>query len=142
MSETIPKTVKELVDARADAESTIKTAKLFVTAIDEQLAKLAEPAMNATLEKAGKTYGSLRITVDGEKLQGEIKRTVKWDSDALKLIADRLPEADAAVIFTVTLSISDESLAALEECEHPALGEILCARSVKLSPFSVKPVKA
>ena len=61
---------------------------------------------------------------------------------ALKEIASKIPAEDSALIFTVSLSISEEQFATLEECEHPALGEILLARTVSYSAFSAKPVKA
>lgn len=134
--------LRELVANRELITTEIDVLKSSLSDIDKQIAALANPEMTARLEAVKKDSGSLKLSVDGIQIQGEIRKTIKWDSDKLKVIAAKLPAEDSAVIFTVELSVTQEQLDALEECEHPALGEILCARTVKLSPFTAKPIKS
>ena len=136
------KTIEELITSRREVAGKIDILKKDLSAIDDQITELALPVMSDKLRATNKDYGSLKLDVGGEAIQGEIRKTIKWDSDALKEIASKIPAEDSALIFTVSLSISEEQFATLEECEHPALGEILLARTVSYSAFSAKPVKA
>lgn len=133
--------ISELLEKRDEYEAEITALKAMVFAIDEQVSFLAKPVMEAKLASEGKSSGSFKLNIDGASLQGEIRKTVKWSSDALKEVASKIPAEDAAVIFDVALSIREEQLKVLEECHHPALGEILMARSVTYSKFSARPIK-
>lgn len=133
--------LKGLLEKRDEYEAEISSLKAMVFAIDEQVSFLAKPVMDAKLLAEGKSSGSFKLNIDGTSIQGEIRKTVKWSSDSLKEVAAKIPPEDAAVIFEVALSIKEEQLKVLEECHHPALGEILMARSVSYSNFSARPIK-
>lgn len=141
MTVTSSSPIHELVAMRAALSDKLAALKSELADVDAAVAHLALPAMTDRLKLSGKEHGSLKLILDGVAVQGEITKTVKWDSDALKEIARKIVPADASVIFTVTLSVSEDQVAMLEECDHPALGEILLARSVKLSAFKATPAK-
>lgn len=135
------KPIHELIVMREAATMKMAGLKTELSDIDAAITHIALPAMTDKLRLSDKEHGSLKLLVDGVELKGEILKTVRWDSAKLKDIAARIEGADAAVIFTVTLSVSEEQVATLQECEHPAIGEILLARTVKLSPFKATPYK-
>lgn len=133
--------MQELVAMRRATESKISALKSELSDIDAAITHLSRPVMTDRLLAANKDHGSLKLVVDGESVQGEIKKTVKWDSDKLKEVASKIPAEDAATIFTVTLSISEEQFDTLTECDHAAIGEILLARTVTFSAFKASPSK-
>lgn len=112
-----------------------------IKATEKEMTEIAAPLFNEKLKQDGKTHGSFKMDIFGITMQCEVKKTVKWDSGKLADVAKKIPSADAAQIFTATLSISEDEFQSLTEFEHPALGEIILAREVKYSAVSAKPVK-
>lgn len=136
------KPTQELVALRLALTAKMAAIKSEVADIDAALTHLALPTWTDKLRLSGKEHGSLKLVVDGVPLQGEVKKTVKWDSDLLKEAASKCSGEDAAFIFTVTLSVSEEQVKMLEEFENPILADILLARSVNYSAFKATPAKA
>ena len=135
-----PSKIADLASERFRISNQLDALKSELSAIDGQISTIAEPFMTAKLKNSKKDSGSLRLDIDGIQIQGDIRKTVKWDSDALREIAEQIAADDAAIIFKLDFSVSEKQLELLEECDHPALGQIMLARSVKLSPFSAKPI--
>ena len=85
-----------------------------------------------------KDHGEFKLNVDGIVIKGAVRKSVSWDSEKLKSIASTLHPEDAAEIFDVKVSIPEKNYQVLVECDHPSLGDIMMAREVKLSPFTIK----
>lgn len=135
------KPIEELVAMRGAIADKMQCLKSELSDVDSAIAHIAAPSMDDKLQTMKKTYGSFKLSVDGVALQCEIRKTVRWDSDKLKAAASKIDAGDAAAIFTVALSVSEERMKDLEELEHPAIGEILLARTVTYSAFSARPVE-
>jgi hypothetical protein len=129
---------EELVASRRAIEEKIKGLKSEITEIDKALEFAAWPIMEQRLLTDKKEHGEFKLDVDGVTIKGVIRKTINWNSDKLKNIAATLHPEDAAEIFDVKITIPEKNYNILLECDHPALGEIMMAREVKLSPFSIK----
>jgi predicted TIM-barrel fold metal-dependent hydrolase len=130
---------EELIAQRKALAARISNIKSEIEDIDAALAHIAWPAMQERLLIKNAEYGDYKLNVDGVEIQGTIRKTVKWDNDKLKAVAAKLP--DAHTVIKAELSIPEENFKKLEATNHPMLGEIILARQVKLSPFSIKVVE-
>jgi hypothetical protein len=130
---------EELVAQRKALVARANNIKSEIADIDAALAHISWPAMQERLLIKNADHGDFKLTVEGIEIQGTIRKTVKWDSEKLKAVAAKLP--DAHTIIKAELSIAEENFRKLEALEHPLLGEIILARQVKLSPFSIKVVE-
>jgi predicted TIM-barrel fold metal-dependent hydrolase len=130
---------EELIAQRKALAARISNIKSEIEDIDAALAHIAWPAMQERLLIKNAEYGDYKLNVDGVEIQGTIRKTVKWDNDKLKAVAAKLP--DAHTVIKAELSIPEENFKKLEATNHPMLSEIILARQVKLSPFSIKVVE-
>jgi hypothetical protein len=130
---------EELIAQRKALAARINNIKGEIADIDAALAHIAWPAMQERLLIKNSDYGDFKLNVDGVELQGAIRKTVKWDNEKLKAVAQKLP--DAHMIMKAELSIPEENFRKLESLNHPLLGEITLARQVKFSPFSIKVIE-
>jgi predicted TIM-barrel fold metal-dependent hydrolase len=130
---------EELIAQRKALAARMNNIKSEINDIDAALAHIAWPVMQERLLMKNAEYGDYKLNVDGVEIQGAIRKTVKWDNEKLKEVAARLP--DAHTIIKAELSIPEENFRKLETTNHPLLSEIILARQVKLSPFSIKVVE-
>jgi hypothetical protein len=130
---------EELVAQRKALVARANNIKSEIADIDAALAHIAWPSMEERLFIKNADHGDFKLSVEGIEIQGTIRKTVKWDSEKLKAVAAKLP--DAHTIIKAELSIAEENFRKLEAIDHPLLGEIILARQVKLSPFSIKVVE-
>lgn len=129
---------EELVASRMAIEEKIIGLRSEIKEIDRALEYAAWPVMEQRLLTDKKEHGEFKLEVEGVTLKGAIRKTISWNSDALKQVAATLDPEDSNAIFDVKVSISEKNYTMLLECNHPALGNIMLAREVKLSPFSIK----
>lgn len=127
---------EELIAQRSALTARINNMRNEIADIDAALAHIAWPAMQERLLIKNSEYGDYKLNVDGVEIQGTIRKTVKWDSEKLKEIVAKLPQAMAVI--KAELSIPEENFRKLETTNNPMLGEIILARQVKFSPFSIK----
>jgi predicted TIM-barrel fold metal-dependent hydrolase len=127
---------EELIAQRKALAARMNNIKSEIADIDAALAHVAWPAMEERLLMKNADYGDYKLTVEGIEIQGTIRKTVKWDNEKLKAIAAKLP--DAHLLIKADLSMPEENFRKIEAAKHPLLGEIILARQVKLSPFSIK----
>lgn len=127
---------EELIAQRSALTARINNMRNEIADIDAALAHIAWPAMQERLLIKNSEYGDYKLNVDGVDIQGTIRKTVKWDSEKLKEIVAKLPQAMSVI--KAELSIPEENFRKLEANKDPILGEVILARQVKFSPFSIK----
>jgi len=127
---------EELIAQRKALAARMNNIKNEIADIDLALTHIAWPAMQERLLTKNSEYGDYKLNVDGVDIQGTICKTVKWDSEKLKEIVAKLPQA--MTVIKAELSIPEENFRKLEANKDPILGEVILARQVKFSPFSIK----
>jgi len=127
---------EELIAQRSALAARANNIKNEIADIDAALAHIAWPAMQERLLIKNSEYGDYKLNVDGVEIQGAIRKTVKWDSEKLKEIAIKSPQVMSVI--KAELSIPEENFRKLESTNNSMLGEIILARQVKFSPFSIK----
>jgi hypothetical protein len=130
------------LDAKRAALEAIEQAKKIVANCDRAIAEAYTPAFSAAFARKGIETGEITLGPEAlgglPKATGIISKTVKWDSDALRKVAAKMPQEDAIAFFDVKISMPEKQFAMLEEMEHPLLDEIILARSVKVGVLTVK----
>ena len=137
----------ELMNDRAAHVAMIQANQAFVDAIDDEFALRWKDEITMRLTRLNKNHGE--ITVDHPidhnlRLHGELRRTVKWDQDKLRELANRafIPKVDGGlglpgeasfnVLFKITFAINEHAYQALTD---PAVKGLLDkARAVKYAP--------
>ena len=130
-------TIKQVADSIAILEAQIAVLAAERSALEKDLAALVWPTMEKKLSEKGSEHGDHVFDIDGVKVKGTIRRTVKWDSERLQAVAATLP-ADQRGIFKVDVAVPEKIWDTLS-ISNPSLAEQLApAREVKYSSFTTK----
>jgi hypothetical protein len=106
--------------------------------IVETLAELRsrfEPTLAAYYASTDKTHGQHTFEVDGVKLVGEIKATIKWNSDALRGIAQTLPAEVVNKLFKIDFAVPEKTYQSITDTK--LLDRLIDARTVKYSEAKI-----
>jgi len=102
--------------------------------IVETLAELRsrfEPTLAEYYASTDKTHGQHTFEVDGVKLVGEVKATIKWNSDALRGIAQTLPPEVVNKLFKIDFAVPEKTYQSITDTK--LLDRLIDARTVKYS---------
>lgn len=98
-------------DAMKESQDRIKEE---IGRIDAEFVKRHGERLEQTFEVTNKKTGTVSVDLDGDlKAKGEIKNTVKWDSDALRDIAKTMPWEQVQHYFKIVFTMSETIYKAL-----------------------------
>jgi hypothetical protein len=125
----------ELVAMITAARGRVANEKLALAALENELSDRQADTAARLFQQAEKEDGAITFTVGGLKYKGEIKKTVKWDSEKLQAIAKHMDWAVAQRVFDITFNVPERTFNAMTD---PALIEqLLKARTTKRSDLVV-----
>lgn len=130
-SDVTTATLEELHVALAKQNKIIATAENVVDGITAELRNRYATRLADALTEQGKVHGQFSFDADGYKLTGEVKATVKWNSDALRGIAQSLPNDQVNRLFKIEFSIPEKNFSTIDD--KVLLTRLTEARTVKYS---------
>jgi len=135
-SDVTTASLEELHAILAKQNKVIATAEAVVDGITAELRLRYEVRLADALTEQGKTHGQFSFDADGFKLTGEVKATVKWNSDALRGIAQTLPHDQVNRLFKIEFSIPEKNFSTITD--DKLLARVVEARTVKYSEPKIK----
>jgi hypothetical protein len=130
-SDVTTASLEELHAILAKQNKVIATAEAVVDGVTAELRNRYATRLADALTEQGKVHGQHSFDADGFKLTGEVKATVKWNSDALRGIAQTLPHDQVNRLFKIEFSIPEKNYATITD--DKLLARIVEARTVKYS---------
>ena len=137
----------DLMNERADHVAMVQAEQALIDAIDDELSMRWREEISMRLTRINKHHGEITVDHPTDKslrIHGELRRTVRWDQDKLRQLANRafisksdgglglVGEASFNVLFKIAFSINEHAYAALTDPTVKALLD--SARSVKYTP--------
>lgn len=123
--------VIDLREAAIAQQNIIDSAKEKMDAIQAELVMRYHPWVSDALKQENKQHGQHTFNVDGIKMTGEIKATVKWDSSALEKIAASLPWETVSRVFKIDFAVPEKNYKGITD--QKLLDRLNEARTVKYS---------
>gem|GEM_PF-3357988 len=144
------KQLRELIDRRRELDEEIETSKAARELVDQQITKIATSTgqvfdrLNPDAGMAGEQTVEFRPHEGGPgiRLKGEVKKTVKWTTDALLGVAAGMSWDQAREIFKIDFSVPEATWKAIAEGAYVTEEQrraIAAARTVKYAPLAVRP---
>jgi hypothetical protein len=144
------KQLRELIDRRRELDEEIETSKAARDLVDQQITAIATSTgqvfdrLNPDEALAGEQTVEFQPHEGGAgiRLKGEVKKTVKWSTDALLGVASAMPWDTVREIFKVEFSVPEATWKAISEGAYVAEDTrraIAAARTVKYAPLAVRP---
>jgi hypothetical protein len=135
--------VDELFEYQRVAQEDEKKAKAYVAQVKGIVTERFAPRILALLNAQQKEHGSASETISGIKVEGECKKSVKWDSailmQAMRMLRQTMPADKVDELFKIELSISETVFKTIAANVPPeVLKLILDARTVEVAPVAVK----
>lgn len=129
--------LRELVENKDRLRAEVADIQAIIKEIDGEVSRRYEARVQEALAASGKETGQVTFRSDtGEKLQGEVKKTVKWDSSKLQAVAASLPWEMVQRVFDVKFSVPEKTYSALtDESLRKRIEE---ARTVEHKPQPIK----
>lgn len=124
-------TLAELREVIANNQLIADQAEAEIVEAQAELRKRFEPVLTEYYNSTEKTHGQHTFEVDGIKLAGEVKATVKWNSDALRGIAQTLPIEQVNRLFKIDFSVPEKVYQSITD--DKLLDRLIDARTVKYS---------
>lgn len=112
-------------------ENNIDASKRKIEELNGELRRRFENLLKDALNQQDKQHGQHTFEVDGFKLTGEIRSTVKWDSRKLEDIASSMPWHEAQRLFKIDFSVPEKTFHTISD--QKLLGLLVEARTVKYS---------
>jgi len=112
-------------------EKNIAESKAKIETFNNELRRRFQSLLTDALGQQDKQHGQHTFEVDGVKLTGEIRATVKWDSKKLEDIASSMPWHEAQRIFKIDFSVPEKTFHSLHD--QKLLDQLVDARTVKYS---------
>jgi hypothetical protein len=112
-------------------EKNIAESKAKIETFTNELRRRFQSLLTDALAQQDKQHGQHTFEVDGHKLTGEVRATVKWDSKKLEDIASDMAWHDAQRIFKIEFSVPEKNFQALHDPK--LIDKIVDARTVKYS---------
>ena len=121
----------ELREVIATNQAIVDNAEAKIAETLAELRSRFEPTLAEYYSTTEKTHGQHTFEVDGVKLVGEVKATVKWNSDALRGIAQTLPGEVVNKLFKIDFSIPEKTYQSITDTK--LMDRLIDARTVKYS---------
>jgi len=112
-------------------EENIDGSKRKLDELTGELRRRFENLLKDALAQQDKQHGQHTFEVDGFKLTGEIRSTVKWDSRKLEDIASSMPWHEAQRIFKIDFAVPEKTFQSIHD--QKLLDQLIDARTVKYS---------
>lgn len=132
-----PKTLDELLAARAHIEAQLAEGKAYLAVVNQAINETAGSAASLGFQRNGQTSGTVKFALDAKIYKAEIEKTVKWDSDMLQQVAGSLPFELARDTFKVTYSVTETVFKTLAD---DVQAKLMPARTVKYSEPKISAV--
>ena len=124
-------TLAELRELIATNKAIAENAEAKIVEATAVLRSRFEPVLAEYYTSTLKTHGQYTFEVDGVKLVGEVKATVKWNSDALRGIAQTMPIETVNKLFKIDFSVPEKTYQSITD--DKLLDRLIDARTVKYS---------
>jgi hypothetical protein len=121
----------ELREVIASNNAIVDSAEAQIVEAQAELRKRFEPVLAEYYATTDKTHGQHTFEVDGVKLVGEVKATIKWNSDALRGIAQTLPAEVVNKLFKIDFAVPEKTYQSITDTK--LLDRLIDARTVKYS---------
>jgi hypothetical protein len=121
----------ELREVIATNQAIVDNAEAKIVETLAELRTRFEPVLAEYYTTTEKTHGQHTFEVDGVKLVGEVKATVKWNSDALRGIAQTLPPEVVNKLFKIDFAVPEKTYQSITDTK--LLDRLIDARTVKYS---------
>lgn len=107
--------LQDLIQKRNDALENSKAWKNEAARVDAQIAEIINP--EDILRNAGKLTdgGSTTVEMNGGKFNIAADKTVKWNSDILRVVASKMPWNIVSTLFKITFEMSETKYKSLKE---------------------------
>lgn len=112
-------------------ETNIAESKAHLDKFQQELRRRFQNILADALAQQDKQHGQHTFEVDGFKMTGEIRATVKWDSKKLEDVASSMPWHDAQRIFKIEFSVPEKTFQSVTDPK--LLDALIDARTVKYS---------
>lgn len=134
--------IASLLVMQTMAKDATEKAKAATTAVATEIARRYADSVFHSLNQSQKSHGTVSLPLqDGITLKGEIKRTVKWDSEKLQAVAQTLPWERVAAIFKIEFSVPEAIYKGIAALSPELRNKIDAARTTKLAPATASLVK-
>ena len=130
-SDVTQATLEEIHAAFTKHHKVIAAANAAVDNLSAELRRRYEVRLADALTEQGKHHGQHSYDSDSFKITGEVKATIKWNSDALRGIAQTLPHDQVARRFKIEFSVPEKHYATITD--DKLLARLVEARTVKYS---------
>ena len=124
-------TLAELREVIATNQAIADNAEAKIVETLAELRSRFEPTLAEYYAATEKTHGQHTFEVDGVKLVGEVKATIKWNSDALRGIAQTLPAEVVNKLFKIDFSVPEKTYQSITDTK--LMDRLIDARTVKYS---------
>lgn len=112
-------------------QENIDGSKRRIDELSAELRRRFEPTLRAAFDQQDKQHGQHTFEEEGFKLIGEVRATVKWDSQKLEAVAAKMPWHEARSIFKIEFSVPEKTFASISD--QKLLDQLIDARTVKYS---------
>lgn len=112
-------------------EDNINASKKKIEEFNAELRRRYEGVLSEYLHKQDKQHGQHTFEADGFKLTGEIRSTVKWDSNSLQQVAQTMPWMEVQKVFKIEFSVPEKTFNSITD--EALRSRLVEARTVKYS---------
>lgn len=133
--------IKDLAGVMLNNAEAMSKLKVENTEISNEIARRLHNEIEVAFTEKKKMSGQVTIKADDIKIEAEIKKDVKWDSNKLLAVTAQMPFDKVSRMFKVELSMTESMYSALEAADEELFKRVTEARTVKFSPVTIKPKK-
>jgi hypothetical protein len=135
-------TVSELYEYQTACVAALEEAKADLAEVTSAIKSRFAFAADELYHEAGKMHGTVNLgTGEGFKVQADVSRTVKYDSEKLKSIAATLPWEKVSKLFKITFEVPEKTYTALAAVDPDLYEKIEEARQVRYGDMKLTVTK-
>lgn len=109
------RTIGVMLAERAEHEAAKTAATAAIKSINQDIAIIAKPLVDAALKKKDKTDGTVTFAKDDTVYKGEVDKSVKWDQALLMEVLNTIPWDQGKEIFKIELSVGEKVFKAITD---------------------------
>jgi hypothetical protein len=134
--------VSDLYEYQAACTAALDEAKTDLVEVTSAIKSRFAAAADELYHDAGKMHGTVNLAAgEGFKVQSDISRTVKWDSEKLKAVAGTLPWDKVSKLFKITFEVPEKTYTALAAVDPDLYEKIEEARQVRYGDMKLTVTK-
>lgn len=134
--------VSELYEYQTACTAALDEAKTDLAEVTSAIKSRFAAAADELYHDAGKMHGTVNLSAgEGFKVQSDISRTVKWDSEKLKAVAGTLPWDKVSKLFKITFEVPEKTYTALAAIDPDLYEKIEEARQVRYGDMKLTVTK-